>query len=291
MKSNISLKLHAFGIKLLHDPNWTGMEMYDYLKQHVRHRIEPYNMLYDTITDGLLFHIGKWTFEEYFQNEERFNCYLEQSHEYLLWYLEDFVELLQDLGVNQENKVLNRTISLIEKINTLFEENEDVYYDLLNDKNECFKKLSVVLSTQFNTELEKAKHEYSREFAERVFHDRILCEYISNLIVLIGFDGRSDDSEQPVAWIERKKFPEWSKRAVIARDRGLCANCGQNLVGELKEAYHFDHIVPLSRAGTNDLSNLQLLCANCNLKKSNNLLPVNSSIPKYLQVRKKRHNT
>ncbi len=32
----VALKLHAFGLQRLHDPNWTGMEMFDQLKGPVR---------------------------------------------------------------------------------------------------------------------------------------------------------------------------------------------------------------------------------------------------------------
>ena len=33
-------------------------------------------------------------------------------------------------------------------------------------------------------------------------------------------------------------------------------------------ATHIDHIVPVNQGGTNDRENLQLLCAGCNLRKS-----------------------
>jgi hypothetical protein len=36
------------------------MEMFDRLKQHTRGRQEPTTMLFKTIPNGLLFHIGLW---------------------------------------------------------------------------------------------------------------------------------------------------------------------------------------------------------------------------------------
>ena len=45
--------------------------------------------------------------------------------------------------------------------------------------------------------------------------------------------------------------------------RHRCACCGVKL-----STYHVDHIVPLSRGGSNDKINLQILCAPCNLNKS-----------------------
>jgi len=46
------------------------------------------------------------------------------------------------------------------------------------------------------------------------------------------------------------------------KQKGKCAACFKKL-----NKYHIDHIVPLSKKGTNDKSNLQLLCAPCNLEK------------------------
>lgn len=48
---------------------------------------------------------------------------------------------------------------------------------------------------------------------------------------------------------------------VYERDEWRCRFCGT------EERLSIDHIVPLSRGGTNDLDNLQTLCRSCNSKK------------------------
>lgn len=54
------------------------------------------------------------------------------------------------------------------------------------------------------------------------------------------------------------------KREVIQRDK-KCLNCGsiENLT--------VDHIVPISKGGTNVLVNLQTLCESCNFRKGNQI--------------------
>lgn len=41
-----------------------------------------------------------------------------------------------------------------------------------------------------------------------------------------------------------------------------CAYCGCEL-----DKYHIDHVVPISKGGTSDISNLALACPSCNLRK------------------------
>lgn len=48
------------------------------------------------------------------------------------------------------------------------------------------------------------------------------------------------------------------------KQRGKCACCSKKL-----KKYHADHIVPLSKGGSNFIYNIQLLCPSCNLIKSN----------------------
>lgn len=64
-------------------------------------------------------------------------------------------------------------------------------------------------------------------------------------------------------------WPEWVKRALMYRDQGSCAICLNDISGLLKVNFDkaIDHIVPLKLGGTNDITNLQILCEACNLKK------------------------
>ena len=70
--------------------------------------------------------------------------------------------------------------------------------------------------------------------------------------------------------LRRVRVPSWVKRAVYFRDRGCCVACHKDLSGTLNISSneHYDHIVPLGGGGLNDVTNIQLLCDNCNLRKS-----------------------
>jgi len=65
---------------------------------------------------------------------------------------------------------------------------------------------------------------------------------------------------------QREQLSASTRVDVLNRDGRRCRMCGRtSAVVEL----HVDHIVPVSRGGTNDMSNLQALCRDCNLGKSN----------------------
>jgi HNH endonuclease len=62
------------------------------------------------------------------------------------------------------------------------------------------------------------------------------------------------------------RIPERVRAQVLVRDRGRCRNCysAVNL--------HVDHIVPVSKGGTTEESNLQILCGRCNRRKGKRLV-------------------
>lgn len=70
--------------------------------------------------------------------------------------------------------------------------------------------------------------------------------------------------------LKRVSIPQWAKRAVYYRDRGVCVKCHRDLSGTLNigNSGNYDHIVPLEKGGLNDVTNVQLLCSTCNLSKA-----------------------
>lgn len=88
--------------------------------------------------------------------------------------------------------------------------------------------------------------------------------------------------------IDREK-----RERVYARDGWRCLNCGQDSRGELT----LDHIVPYSRGGTDEDSNLQTLCRTCNVMRGDTGMaipfpagrPVYAKRPLTKRERKQRH--
>ncbi len=281
----IALKLHAFGLTQLHDPNWTGMELFDRLKQHTRQRTEPIDLLKKTRKDGLLYYIGVWLFEDYFFSDIH---RMALGGEYRLWYLEDLVELLVAAGASVNDQLMVEAHTLVEQTGQLYDDNKEDYWAAV-DSDHLYSVIEQMIE-HYEATLRDVMSEYAQNYAERVFHDRQLCEHISKTLIVIGFDGTTHDGEEPKKWIEREAWPAWAVKAVTARDRGVCTavGCGASITLELQANGQIDHIVPLAKGGTNDLVNLQLLCDTCNNKKRANLIDVKSSIPDYLKFPKRK---
>jgi hypothetical protein len=66
----------------------------------------------------------------------------------------------------------------------------------------------------------------------------------------------------PVGQRVRRSVPQDVKIAVSVRDGGRCRHCGST------DQLHFDHVIPVSRGGTNTAANVQLLCGSCNRAKA-----------------------
>jgi hypothetical protein len=63
----------------------------------------------------------------------------------------------------------------------------------------------------------------------------------------------------------RRPLPSWVRERVIERDEMVCGLCEEAV--ESRADIHIDHIVPVVLGGTDELDNLQVAHAHCNLRK------------------------
>ena len=75
-----------------------------------------------------------------------------------------------------------------------------------------------------------------------------------------------DEDPKDIDLLHNRQIPGDVQREVYSRDKGKCRIC------DSKDNLHFDHILPFSKGGSSKVSsNIQLLCARHNLKKSDKL--------------------
>lgn len=120
----------------------------------------------------------------------------------------------------------------------------------------------------FKGELYRAEKEHSIEtglyskeqirllILELYDKDRQRFEKLNKLYSLTNGETTSD---------KRERIPERVRIEVWRRDGGKCAKCGS------REKLEYDHIVPISRGGSNTARNIELLCQKCNREKHDNI--------------------
>lgn len=72
---------------------------------------------------------------------------------------------------------------------------------------------------------------------------------------------RSEEAGRPT----RVAISTEIRRAVFERDGGRCVECDSNF------DLQYDHVLPVALGGATTVQNLQLLCADCNRRKSDSL--------------------
>lgn len=70
---------------------------------------------------------------------------------------------------------------------------------------------------------------------------------------------------------ERRFFTTKEKEFILSKSNNCCCRCGKGLSLFDKE-YTVEHVIPLSKGGTNSISNLVALCMSCNMKKDNSII-------------------
>jgi len=101
------------------------------------------------------------------------------------------------------------------------------------------------------------------------WEDEQLSEREVKALVLERLRKRTKQVERAVATMDgtltsgprRERIPDSVQAEVWNRDGGCCVKCGS------QERLEYDHVIPLSKGGSNTARNLQLLCEICNRSK------------------------
>lgn len=69
--------------------------------------------------------------------------------------------------------------------------------------------------------------------------------------------------------VERVWFSRDVKEDILRKSDGVCAHCGCQVV--VGDNFTVEHVVPISKGGTNDLVNIVALCRTCNVTKGDGI--------------------
>jgi hypothetical protein len=114
----------------------------------------------------------------------------------------------------------------------------------------------------FRDRLIRAAGEPDEELQLRIKH-KVLRE--EHDLARIKREIEAIENMEKVPSARRARIPESVQRFVWQRDEGKCVKCGS------REQLEFDHIIPVSKGGSNTARNIQLMCEPCNRQKGDSI--------------------
>lgn len=109
-------------------------------------------------------------------------------------------------------------------------------------------------------------YEVSGPYTEKEFRLLVLDEFDRERRMFERLRSIHVDGMTSLSSAQRERIPERTRIFVWRRDGGKCARCGDRVRME------FDHIVPVSKGGSNTPRNIELLCESCNRSKGDRIL-------------------
>ncbi len=181
-------------------------------------------------------------------HSERCRDYYLRNRESLL------IKIRERYKINRDNILEQKSIYYREHIENKSEYNK-IYWEInkekLSESNREYQKNNRERVNKYSAEYrknnpEKVKETYARYRAKN--KERYVIHARNRRAWKLGSVG---------------SYTEDDIKSMLSLQKNKCAICSVSVAG----GYHIDHVIPLSKGGCNDKSNLQILCAPCNMSK------------------------
>jgi len=191
-------------------------------------------------------------FKEYYeQNKEYYKEYKEQNKENTKKYNKEYYE---------QNK---------EHYKEYYEQNKEYYKEYKEQNKENTKKYNKEYYEQ-NKEKVRVYREQNREKIKENENKRLKTDPEFRLRKYIRRSNYTNLQRAIKYYLEGRvdKFPSKSPSRLLLKlyevQNHVCPYCSS----DMRDNIHIDHIIPLSKNGSNDVENLILCCSTCNLSKN-----------------------
>lgn len=140
----------------------------------------------------------------------------------------------------------------------LYQINLQKFYD--THKNEIENRKKELFQMNKEEILKNEKDQIRQELLEKERKRKLQREVLRELIEEGAISNQVTDQDG-----NREPIPQDVMDKVWNRDGGKCVKCGS------QKNLEFDHLIPVSKGGATTYRNLQLLCKECNVEKSNKI--------------------
>jgi 5-methylcytosine-specific restriction endonuclease McrA len=270
------LRLYAHSLRLCCDGNFMVGALAA-LQRRLSRDKEKKGIIFTPQGQGFAHFLAARTIEDFFENQS-------EDHPLYSWYAYDVLDVIDDVFgawelIDFGGRLDQKLGELVGTFGYEYDKtkNVDTRVDMLIDRGATIARLLLRECTE-DPKYRSLVEVYACEVADRFVHDRQIAHHLAGELTRIAPGAKRN---RHTKFVRRMKLPEFVKPILMARDRGKCAICTTDIVGELLAKIHIDHIYPLAHGGCNDIVKLQLCCETCNRSKSDQLISPRSSVPQY----------
>lgn len=235
------------------------------------HKVESLNDRYSFKKD--IFDDGCFDYNYVFDTKQKYDRYsVKDIMDILLQEkLQVFEQAIKDVDINKNE--YKKYCAEFEKLHSEITEEECKAYKIRYDwylkteqtlVEEITKKPILELRVYCRKEYTSPAGRNHYEL-EKIYHDREIREMVKAARECETYRA----SEEYRRRLERSRITAKVRYQVMRRDQFRCQICGARAEDGVR--LHVDHINPVSKGGTSDMSNLRTLCDRCNLGKGDSV--------------------